>query len=137
VGEYINNINDELSFVKFAPVIFMSALTNFRVRKILDKTLEIHKENNRRIPTSELNMFLQKILSKFPPSHASGKHAKIYYCTQQRTNPPVFIFFCNNANLINESYKKYLYNQLRSEFSFEGTAIKTLFRSRGEKDSAQ
>ncbi len=134
VGDFVKRIKEELIFIDYAPIMFISALTNLRVRKTLETITRIHEQSTKRISTSELNNFLQKILKQRPPTHSTGKHAKIYYCTQQNTNPPVFIFFCNNATLINKNYRRYLYNRLRKEYAFEGASIKTVFRSKAEKD---
>ncbi|MCF7858193.1 MAG: ribosome biogenesis GTPase Der [Candidatus Cloacimonetes bacterium] len=131
VGKYIDKIKDELNFVEFAPVIFVSALTGQRIHKIFDLLLEVDQESKKRISTSILNKFLQKATAKFPPSHSSGRHSMIYYCSQVKTKPPTFVFFCNNAKLITKHYKQYLTNQLRAEFKFSGATIKTIFRSRG------
>lgn len=130
IGQYIQKIRTELKFVEFAPVIFISALTGQRAHKIFELLLEVDEESKKRIPTSQLNKFLQKVTTKFPPAHSSGKHSMIYYCSQVKTQPPTFVFFCNNAKLITTHYKRYLNNQLREEFKFSGTTIKTIFRSR-------
>ncbi len=130
MGKFIRDIREELSFIDYAPIVFVSALTNLRLRKILDLILQVDLESKKRVPTSELNDFLEGVMAKFPPSHSSGKHTKIYYCTQQRVQPPVFIFFCNNAKWITVSYRRYLHNQLRERFKFNGVTIKTIFRSK-------
>ncbi len=134
VGEYIRKIRSELKFVEFAPVIFVSALTGQRVRKILDLVLEVSEESRKRIPTSELNKFLERATSKFPPTHSSGKHTRIYFCTQIKVHPPTFIFFCNNPKYITTHYRRYLLNQLRDTFKFEGASIKIFFRGRKKDD---
>ena len=134
VGEYIKKVKDKLGFVQYAPVIFTSALTGQRVRKILDKILEVEEKSNTRIPTSQLNKFLEMVLAKFPPSHSSGKHSKIYYCTQTEIHPPTFVFFCNNPKLITVHYKRYLTNQLREYFDFKGASFRIFFRGRKEDE---
>ena len=134
VGEYIKKILAELRFVEFAPVVFISALTGQRVSKILDLILKVEEESRKRIPTSELNRFLEKAIGKFPPTHSSGKHTKIYFCTQVKTHPPTFVFFCNDPKLITTHYKRYLNNQLRETFKFEGASIKIFFRGRSADD---
>jgi len=126
-----------LRFVDYSPIMFVSALTNQRIHKILEMILTIDKESKNRISTSKLNKFLEKVIRKFPPSHSSGKHVKIYYCTQQAVKPPHFIFFMNNAEYMTKRYKRYLHNQLREYFKFTGVTIKLSFRSRkgeGEED---
>ena len=134
VKKYIDKIEDKLKFVNYAPVIFSSALTGQRVRKIFDTILEVEEESNKRIPTSELNRFLERALAKFPPSHSSGKHSKIYYCTQTGVHPPTFVFFCNVTKLITVHYRRYLTNQMRDYFKFKGASFRVFFRGRKEKD---
>lgn len=137
VKEFTKKIREELVFIDYAPIVYMSVKNNLRVRKVYEAILAIDAESKKRIPTSELNEFLKKILTKNPPSHSSGKHTKIFYCTQQSVQPPLFIFFCNNATLVTKNYRKYLYNQLRDHYKFVGITIKMAFRSRGEKDSSE
>ncbi len=132
IGGFIGKINKELPFIQFAPKIFVSALTGQRVRKILDKILEVDVESKKRIPTSELNKFLTRVIGKYAPSHSSGKHTKIYYCTQVKSHPPTFVFFCNNTQLVTKHYRKYLENQLRDSFKFVGASLKVFFRGRSE-----
>jgi len=129
-GKFVKDIQESLSFINYAPILFVSALTNLRLRKILELILEVDAESRRRIPTSELNGFIEEVVGRFPPSHSSGKHTKIYYCTQPAIQPPTFIFFCNNAKYITKHYRRYLHNQLRERFKFRGVTIKTIFRSR-------
>ena len=132
-GNFVKDIRESLSFISYAPILFISALTNLRLRKILDLILQIDLESKKRIGTSELNDFLEQVVNKFPPSHSSGKHAKFYYCTQPTVKPPMFILFCNNAKLITESYRRYIHNQIRDRFKFEGVTIKIVFRSKEKK----
>jgi len=133
VGEFVSNVKRILPFTQFAPIIFISALTGQRIQKIMNIILEVEAESKKRIPTSELNKFLEKVTAKFPPTHSSGKHTKIFYCTQVKVHPPTFIFFCNNPKLVTEHYRRYLRNQIREYFKFEGTSIKTLFRKRDKE----
>jgi len=135
IGKYLKKIKEELSFVQNSPVMFVSALTGLRVQNILQKIIEVEEESRKRIPTSELNKFLEKITAKFPPTHSSGKHTKIYYCSQVQTKPPTFVFFCNNPKLVTVHYRRYIANQLRENFKFEGATIKTLFKSRKKDDN--
>ncbi len=132
VKEFSLEIDRELPFVQYAPKMFISALSGQRVHKILDMIMSVYKESQKRIPTSELNRFLEKTVQKFPPSHSSGKHAKIYFCTQVKNHPPTFVFFCNNPDLITVHYRRYLTNQLREAYKFEGASIRTFYRGRDE-----
>jgi len=133
VGKFIDMIKEQLPFLQYAPVMFVSALTNLRVHGLLEKVIEVNTESHERIKTAEMNKFLEMVTKKLPPSHPSGKHVKIYYCTQQKVHPPTFIFFVNEAKLITEKYRKYLYNQIMEHFSFKGVTIKINFR--GKKDA--
>ncbi|MBN1948396.1 MAG: ribosome biogenesis GTPase Der, partial [Candidatus Cloacimonetes bacterium] len=135
VGKFIADLNRELPFLQYAPKIFVSALTGLRVRQILDKIMEVEAESRKRIPTAELNKFLSRVTGHFAPSHSSGKHSKIYYCTQVKSAPPTFVFFCNNPALITKHYRKYLENQLREQFKFQGVPLRVFFRGRDADDT--
>ncbi|MCD4818245.1 MAG: ribosome biogenesis GTPase Der [Candidatus Cloacimonetes bacterium] len=134
VGGFIKDVKEQLKFVDYAPVIFLSALTGQRVQSILKKIIEVNEESQKRIPTSQLNKFLDKTTAFFPPSHSSGKHSKIFYCTQVRTHPPTFVYFCNDPKLITKHYRRYIYNKMREEFDFTGASIKIFFRGRGKNE---
>jgi len=98
IKEYTQKIHDQLNFIEHAPVMFISALTGQRVQDILKKIVDAYEESKKRIPTAKLNEFLEKVVGFFPPAHSSGKHTRIYFCTQVRSQPPSFVFFCNNPN---------------------------------------
>ncbi|MEA1973477.1 MAG: ribosome biogenesis GTPase Der, partial [Candidatus Cloacimonadota bacterium] len=134
VKEYSDKVLEELPFLEFAPIHYVSALSGQRIHQTLKKILEVEEEAKKRIPTSKLNKFLEKAVQKFPPSHSSGKHVKIFYCTQINVQPPVFVYFCNNPDYVTVHYKRYLKNQLRKEFVFKGTSIKQKFRGRGKNE---
>jgi len=120
----------EMPFLEHAPVAFVSALTGQRVRKLLDIIIEVDAESRKRIPTAKLNAFLRQSLEKYSPTHATGKHVKIYYVTQAQAHPPVFVFFCNDPKLVTKQYRRYLHNRLRDEFGFEGVGMIMRFRGR-------
>jgi GTP-binding protein len=129
MGEFVKDIREILIFIDYTPILFTSAMTNQRVYKILDLVLKVYEESKMRIPTSELNDFLENVIKRYPPSHSSGRHVKIYYCSQVAVQPPTFIFFCNDSKLITESYKRYVNNKIREYFKFEGVSIKIIFRT--------
>ena len=135
VTKYLEKVHDELPFLEFAPVHFVSALSGQRIHQTLKKILEVEEEAKKRIPTAELNRFLEKAVQHFPPTHSSGKHVKIYYMTQINVQPPVFVYFCNKPEYLTVHYKRYLKNQLRKEFVFKGTSIKQKFRGRDNNDN--
>ncbi|MCF7912627.1 MAG: ribosome biogenesis GTPase Der [Candidatus Cloacimonetes bacterium] len=136
-GEFIQKIKDELPFISYAPVMFISALTGQRVSNVLRKVVEVKAASKRRIPTSELNKFLADIVATFPPSHSSGLHSKIYYCTQTETNPPTFVFFCNNPKLITKHYNRFIINRLRERFPLEGVSFRVHIRGRKGEEEPQ
>lgn len=133
-GEFVKEIQYEMPFMKYAPMMFVSALTGQRVSHILDKVIKIKANSRKRIPTSELNKFLLSTTQRFAPSHSSGKHTKIYYCTQTEVNPPTFVFFCNNPKLITKHYNKFIENQLRSTFDLEGVSFRMHLRGRSGEE---
>lgn len=135
VNQYRKMVVEEMPFVEFAPLMFVSARTGLRVHSLLDKIIAVEKESGKRIATSELNDFLQTIMHRYPPSHSSGKHVKIYYGTQIRTNPPTFAFFCNNPKLVTVFYRRYLMNKIREQYKFSGAPIKLFFRGRESYDN--
>ncbi len=130
VNKFTKEFARELPFLVHAPIVFSSALTGQRVRKLLETILEVMSNSNQRIPTSKLNQFLKSTIAKYPPSHPTGKHIKFYYCTQVMVHPPTIVFFCNNAKLVSEQYRRYLHNRLRDEFDFSGAAIRMFVRGR-------
>ncbi len=133
-GKYITELHEEMPFLQFAPVLFVSAKTGQRVVKLLDTVKLVVEESNKRITTSDLNKFMENVIEHHPPTHPSGKHARIYYITQAAVNPPTFVFFCNQPSLITENYRKYLHNQLREMFSFTGASLRLVFKGRDKDD---
>ncbi|MDY0094480.1 MAG: ribosome biogenesis GTPase Der [Candidatus Vecturithrix sp.] len=122
-GEYVYRIRDKLKYLEYAPIIFTSALTGQRVFKTLNLANDVYAQYNRRIATSELNTALHDILAKHQPPTYKGHQVKLYYITQSAVRPPTFIAFCNYPEGIHFSYKRYLTNQLRETFAFEGTPL--------------
>jgi GTP-binding protein len=121
-------LKEKLRTYDFLPVMFVSALTKQRVPKVLELVKEVDEEQNRRINTSRLNELLGADISFFPPRSRSGKELKINYVTQVKVKPPVFSFFCNFPEMIEENYKRYLENSLRKHFPFQGVPIVLSFR---------
>ncbi len=117
-------------FLGFVPFITLSALTGLRVRKVLEKLEMVAAERGKRIETSEVNRVIEKAVSRIPPPIVMGKRANILFATQERADPPVFIFFCREAKFVPSHYKRYLTNSLRREFVFEGVPLKMVFRER-------
>jgi len=130
--EYKKRIQAGLNFMAYAPYLFISAKTGQRVHKVLSTVRECYENYSKRISTGILNEVINKaVLMKEPPTVAN-KRLKIFYVTQVAIKPPTFVFFVNNDNLLHFSYERYLENQLRNAFEFNGTGIKLLFRERKE-----
>jgi GTP-binding protein len=124
------NLQYNLSFIDYAPYLFISAKTGQRVHKVLEMAKTCYDNSCRRISTGLLNDVINKaVLMKEPPI-VGLKRLRIYYVTQVDTKPPTFIFFINDYNSVHFSYERYLLNQIRENFNFEGTAIKIQFRER-------
>jgi GTPase len=129
-----SHVREAFKFIPYAPLMFISALDGQRTGQVLPLAIEIAAERNKRIATSQLNDLLRRATYEHPPTAThKGAHLRIYYATQPQANPPVFIFFANNADLIHWGYERYLENRIREEYGFAGTPIKIVFRSRDEK----
>ncbi len=134
MNEYTQLVRSELKFLDFVPVLFISALTGQRAQKVLPTALQVQEERLRRIPTGELNRLVHEAVAANPPKGGQRSQLKFYYITQARTDPPTFVFFVNDSNLVHFSYQRYLENRIREQYGFLGTPIKLVFRSRGEKE---
>jgi GTP-binding protein len=129
LDQFTRRIKSELHFVRDVPILFTSALTRQRVRRILDLALEVKDHRVQRVPTGELNNIIQDALRKHQPMSHSGRMLKLRYVTQVAIDPPTFVFFVNDPTLLHFSYRRFLENQLREQFGFSGTAIRLIFRS--------
>lgn len=118
--------------LRWAPVIFTSALTGMRVHKTLDRLLEVADERARRIPTSEVNDALRELADRQPPPHYRGRPVKLLYATESGIDPPTFVIFVNQRLGITENYRRYLYNGFRDRWGFHGSPLRLKFRSRKE-----
>ncbi len=125
---------EALKYMSYAPVIFISAKTGLRVGKLFGLINHVAEQNSKRVPTGVLNDVLADAMAKVQPPSDKGKRLKIYYMTQASVKPPSFICFCNNAELFHFSYQRYIENQLRAAFGFEGTPIILMIREKNEKN---
>ena len=132
--EYTERLREELNFLPYVPIIFISAEKGQRVGNILPEVAAVNEARYRRIPTGELNRYLQNSLAQHPPPGKAGKRMKFFYMTQAGVAPPTFVFFVNKPDWLHFSYQRYLENQLRDIFSFPGTHIRLVFRGRDEDD---
>ena len=129
-----NDIKEELKYMSYAPVLFISAKTGQRVDKLYPLINSVHEQHSRRITTGVLNDILADATIRVQPPSDKGKRLKILYMTQASTNPPSFVIFCNDASLFHFSYQRYIENQIRAVFGLEGTPVRLFIRERGEND---
>jgi len=123
-----------LSYMTYAPVIFLSALTGGRVNGLFPMIRQVYGQNTSRITTGALNSMLADATSRVQPPTDKGRRLKIYYMTQASTKPPHFVIFCNDARLFHFSYQRYLENQIREVFGLQGTPIRITIRQKGERE---
>ena len=133
VREFTKRIYDSLSYMAYAPVAFVSALTGQRVASLYEKIRSVHAEASRRVSTGMLNDLLADAIARHQPPSDKGKRLKIYYMTQVSVRPPTFVIFCNSEELFHFSYRRYLENCLRETFGFEGTPIRLIIRQKGDE----
>ncbi len=130
MDNFTKHVRQELNFMDYVPVLYISALTGQRVDQVLPMALKVQEERLVRISTSQLNQVLQKAQDRHPaPSHA-GRQLRIYYATQVRSDPPTFLIYVNDPKLSHFTYVRYLENQLREAYPFHGTPIRLVMRPR-------
>lgn len=127
-------VRQGLSYMTYAPVVFLSALTGARVDKLFQVIQDVHKQNTSRITTGALNSVLADATARVQPPSDKGRRLKIYYMTQAGTKPPHFVIFCNDARLFHFSYQRYLENQIREVFGLQGTPVRITIRQKGDKE---
>ena len=126
--EYMARVKEGLAQEAFVPILFISALSGQRVGKVLATASRVHEQNYRKLPTPELNNFLQEVYGRRKPPAKLGKFIQMKYITQTEVAPPTFVFFTSHPELVDRGYIQYLSNQLREEFGFEGVPIRLKFR---------
>ena len=130
--EFARQVDHRYRFVPWAPVMFTSAVTGEGVRDLLELGAHISEVRKRRVQTSELNRVIQKALLQHGPPTIHHRRLKVMYATQAETSPPTFVLFVNDPALVHFSYRRYLENQIRDAFDFEGTGIQIVYRKRSE-----
>lgn len=134
MDEYTRVIRQELNFLPYVPLLFISARTGQRVDRVIPMALRVNDERMVRLTTSQLNQILQKAQDQHPaPSHA-GKQFKIYYGTQVRNDPPTFMLYVNDPQLAHFTYQRFLENRIREGYGFLGTPIRLVLRRRKRRD---
>ncbi len=132
MNDYRNKLENDFSFMSYAPIMFISAKTGQRIERLFEMIAFVHSQNSMRISTGKLNEVLADATARVQPPTDKGKRLKIYYMTQASTRPPSFVFFVNNAELFHFSYQRYLENQIREIFGLDGTPVRFIIRERGE-----
>jgi len=133
-NEFTKKVYDSLSYMTYAPLMFISAKTGQRVDKLFDQINYVHNQTNMRVSTGMLNDVLADAIARVQPPSDKGRRLKIYYMTQTQVAPPTFVIFCNDAELFHFSYQRYLENCLRQTFGFKGTPIRLIIRQKGESE---
>lgn len=132
--EYKKNVYNKLSYLSYAPIIFISAKTGQRVHKLFEMINSVASQNALRVSTSVLNQVLNEAIAIVQPPTDKGKRLRIFYMTQASTKPPTFVVFVNDKDLFHFSYERYLINQIRKEFGLVGTPVRMIVREKNEKD---
>jgi GTP-binding protein len=128
--EYTKLIQRKAVFLRYVPVIYISAKTKQRVSSSLKIVISIYEERKKRIETSVLNEVIRKELERKPPAAQKGKYIKLFYCVQTEIEPPTFVFFSNYPELLQKSYLNFLENRIRENFGFMGTPLRIKFKKR-------
>lgn len=133
INKFEKELAKDIPFLSYAPKIFISALTKQRLGQIFDKSLEVYAQCIKRVSTGLLNKVINEAYALNPPTSFKGKRLKVLYTTQAAIQPPTFVLFVNNEDLLKDSYKRYLENKLREAFGFFGTPIRISVRERKDK----
>ena len=128
------DVRRDLSYMTYAPILFISALTGQRVDRLFDLINFVRDQASMRITTGMLNSVLADATARVQPPTDKGRRLKLYYMTQVGIRPPHFVIFCNEARLFHFSYQRYLENQIRSTFGLEGTPVRLTIRQKGDKE---
>lgn len=133
MNNFKKRVYNDLAFMTYAPVIFISALTGQRVENLFETINSVASQNSFRIPTSAVNNLINEATAMVPPPTDKGKRLKIFYSTQASTKPPTFVTFVNDKELFHFSYERYIINQIRSVYGLEGTTVRIIVRERKEE----
>ncbi len=136
-GELANVIHDLIPFAKFAPITFLSAKTKRRLGSLMPVVNRVAENLDRRIPTGQLNALIRDAVLAHPAPAIGGRLFKIFFASQPAVHPPLFVFHCNDPDLVQPSYKRFLENTIRQNYDFEGVPITLEFRSRREGEELE
>ena len=130
VRDYSKKIREAMEPFTDVPIIFISALEKQRIYKAIETAVEVYENRSKRVPTHKLNDVMLPLIEHYPPPSLKGKYVKIKFCTQLPGHYPQFAFFCNLPQYVKDPYKRYLENQLRKNFNFEGVPITIFMRKK-------
>jgi GTP-binding protein len=133
MAEYNRHIRSQLGFVSHAPIVYTSAMLGQATDQVIPAALGVYQERLRRLPTTVVNEVVRAAVAAHHPPRQRGQQLKILYATQAEVNPPTFVFFVNQAKLVSASYQRYLEKKLRQALGFNGTPLRLVFKTRGEK----
>lgn len=133
---YENQVREELKFLSYVPILFISALTTQRVHRVLPTAMDVIAARRHRLTTSEFNHIIRTAYDSTMPPSRSGRSLRLYYGTQVGISPPTFVIFVNDPKLVHFSYERYLENQIRAYYPFMGTPIRIYFRPRSNEERA-
>ena len=134
IYKYTNKVKDTLSYMPYAEIMFVSAMTGQRLNKLFENIDMVIENQSMRIATGVLNEIMTEAVALQQPPSDKGKRLKLYYITQVAVKPPTFVIFVNDKELMHFSYTRYLENKIRDTFGFRGTSLKFIIRERKEKE---
>ena len=132
---YKVHIREQLKFIPYAPVLFVSARTRQRIDQVLETAIRVREQRYQRISTGDLNDLVQESVARHSPPSKAGKRLKFYYATQPAVDPPTLVFFVNDKRLVHFSYERFLENRIRERWGFEGTPLVMRFQGRQKEKS--
>ena len=134
-AEFERHIRQQLNFLPYIPILFLSAMSGQRVHQVLPLVRQVQEERLRKVPTSQLNRILINAQDVHQSTSGTGKPFRIYYGTQVKTDPPTFLLYCNDPTLGHFTYMRFLENQIRKEVPFTGSPIQLVLKKRERKGS--
>jgi GTP-binding protein len=132
LNAWTEHIGNQLKFVAYAATLFTSAKFGQGIEKVIPQAHRVYQERLKRLSTSKVNDVIQQAVGAHNPARRNGRQLKVLYATQADINPPTFIIFVNDTNLVHFSYQRYLENKLRKSFGFDGTPLRLVFKARRE-----
>jgi GTPase len=130
-------VRDTIPFAAFAPVAFLSAKTHRRLGSLMPVVAQVAENLDRRVPTPRLNAIIRSAVLAHPPPATAGRLLRVYYASQPATHPPLFVFHCNDPDLVQPHYRRFLENTIRGHYDFTGVPLTLEFRARREDGVSQ